>query len=167
MSLLVSHLLCMPILYLSHFLAKHASNQHIRVFTAPVKLAILMFLVACVALQVIAFVIKLSFINVALNNYSVDQILPASVWFLFAMQMLFVFTVLLVSVPALMGYGESTAAVKMVGEYSSAVYTFTNLVIKLVIGCMLASAAINKQFPVFSCDVWEGRYATYNPVRNS
>lgn len=164
-SLLVSHLLCMPILYLSHFLAKHASNPNIKVYTAPVKWSIGMFLVACVGLQVIGFVIKLSYITRSLDNYSVDSILPASVWFMFVMQMFFVVSVLAVSLPTLVGYGDSTRAVKLVGEYSSVAYTFTNLMIKLVIGCMLASAAVNRQFPVFSCDIWEGKYATSNPIR--
>lgn len=162
--LLVSHLLCTPILYFSHFLSKYASNETIRVYTAPVKLGIFMFLVACVGLQIIAFIIKLSYITGTWDYYSVDGIIPASVWFLFIMQMLFILTVLLVSAPSLMGYGDTSNVVKLVGEYSSTAYTFINLFIKLVVGCMLASSAVYKHFPVFSCDIWEGRYFSPNPI---
>lgn len=165
-SLLASHLLCTPILYLSHFVAKHSYDQVEKgVYFTPIKYTIALLLASCILLQVTAIVIKLSFITGSWDFYSVHDILPASVWLLFVMQLLLIFTVACVAVPSMAGYGETTNMVRYIGRYSSVMYTWINAGMKLIIGCMLAAAAAEKRFPVFSCDVWEGQFASPNPIR--
>ncbi len=120
-------------------------------------MCILLLLVSCVVLQANAFAIKFIYITGSWDYYSVDGLLQGSVWFLLAMQIVFVLTVAVVAVSSMLSSYENT---KWVAKWSSRVYTFINLLIKIVIGSMIAASATGKGFPVFSCDIWEGRHAS-------
>ena len=164
--LLASHLLCIPVVYLSHMCSKYASQQDgtFRFHNTAMKLGIAMLLAVCIILQTFAFMIKLGYITSSLDYYGSQGILRDSVWFMFAMQMVFIVTVVFVALSAIMrGYGATDAvgaSMAYLADRSSFAYMAINLMIKLVIGCMLASSAMNQHFPVFSCDVWEGRHAS-------
>ena len=160
--LLASHLLCIPILYMTHHLAKVETGD---MKQDSLRLSILMFLLCFIALQVLAITVKMTYIVDTMDYYEMQGLVSVVVWFLFAMQICFMVTVILYTVPVLLGMGEGNSKIKMMGEYSEYAYTIINLMIKLVIGCMLASAANSQHFPVFSCDIWEGKYASPNPIK--
>ena len=162
--LLASHLLCIPILYMTHHLAKVEAGNVKPEFDS-LRLSILMFLLCFIALQVLAITVKMTYIVDTMDYYEMQGLVSVVVWFLFAMQICFMVTVILYTVPVLLGMGDGYSMTRMMGEYSEYAYTIINLVIKLVIGCMLASAANSQHFPVFSCDIWEGKYASPNPIK--
>jgi hypothetical protein len=121
------------------------------------NMCILLLLVSCIVLQANAFAIKFIYITGSWDYYSVDGLLHGSVWFLLAMQIVFVLTVAAVAMSSMFSSYENT---QWLDRWSSHAYTFINLLIKIVIGSMIASAAMGKGFPVFSCDIWEGRHAS-------
>jgi hypothetical protein len=162
--LVASHLLCIPILYMSHFSMNHDQNNGIQLHKSAIHLAIGLLLAAVVALQIMAFVVKFLYITASLDYYSVSGVLQGAVWFLLVMQILFVLTVLCVSVCSMIGDGTSEFF-KTVAKVSSYLYTFINLLIKFVVGILLLISASNDYFPVPSCDVWEGKYAPPDPSR--
>ena len=158
--LLTSHLLCIPILYLSYLSQTYKNSQHIQIHSGGMNLAIVLLLVACVALQAMAFSIKLLYITYSWEYYNVSSGLQSVVVFLLVMQIFFVVTVLLVSTSRMI----LEKSPEYLADYSSAMYMVINLMIKFVIGIMLSSSALNDGFPVSSCNVWGGRYASPDPV---
>lgn len=160
--LLVSHILCIPILFLSHLSVKYKDFEYTYFHGSAINTSVGLLLVACVMLQVNALTIKLLYITTSWDYYTVDGLLKGSVGFMVALQILFVLTVLLVVVSGMWAAPKSTFF-SNVANVSSMTYTVINLIIKFVIGAMVASAAMNKGFPVFSCDIWEGKYATPLP----
>jgi hypothetical protein len=123
--------------------------------------AIALLLFACVVLQVNAFTIKFIYITGSWNYYTVDGVLSGSTWVLLVMQIVFVLTVAIVAFSSMVSSYES---MENVTKWSSMAYTAINLMAKFIVGIMIASAAINKSFPVFSCDIWEGRHASPDPL---
>jgi len=154
--LLASHLLCTPILYLSHLTASY-SKKHGSCFHADcMKWGIGLLLGACILLQCMGFTIQMIYVTRTWDYYTVDGLLSGCVWFLLAMQVLFMLTIVFVAVSSIL---TSAAFMERIADLSSVTYTCINLLIRFAIGIMLAVAAYRQQFPVFSCDIWEGQFA--------
>jgi hypothetical protein len=158
--LFVSHLLCMPILYLCHIIVKYNKDHYMYFHSKCMYTGLVLLLLSCIILQANAFAIKFIYVTGSWDYYTVDGLLQGSVWLLFVMQMVFLFTVILVALLSMVGNPNN---MQMVSSWSSNTYTCINLLIKIGVGVMVAVSAINQKFPVFSCDVWEGLYASPNP----
>lgn len=150
-----SHLLCIPILYMSHMSVTYRSMypQHFHWKTNGI--AIVCFLGACATLQGIGLGIFLSYYIESSVFYGTDANFQAAILMLVVMQCLFVVTVVSVSIAGMVASHEWFDAM---ARYASMLYKLFNLLIKMVVPLVILSAAGAKKFPVLSCNAWEGSF---------
>ncbi len=163
--LLASHLLCTPILYLSHISVAYRDEAYTYFHSGSISMAVLLLLFACFGLQVNAFVIKMLYITTSWNYYSPDAVLQGAVFFLLSLQILFVVTVALVAAASMVESDKNSLAsmAKWFADKSSMMYMVMNFLIKFVVGIIVCVTAINRHFPMSLCDIWEGKYASPDP----
>ena len=160
-----SHMLCIPVLYLSHIFSRKRENP------PPVWLpwnnmvgAILLLLVACALLQLAGLSIFGIYMYDSFTHYSAPGSLAGITVGLIVMQVLFVVSVV---VSVLANLLDNFANLQTFSSLISWLYILINLIMKLAIGLVIAVDAGNKHFPVLSCKVWDGRYQALEELHHN
>ena len=175
--LTASHLLTIPVLYLSHVYvqqknrkdlkeAKDANGNAVYIPWMILKLAILSLLISCAMLQAAGLIIGAMHMYGSYMYYDNFGDMQAVAGGLVAMQFFFVLAVILSTgtdvlfVPAEndRGCGSCTCKPHTVTRIICWIYVFINMFMKLIIASVLASNARNKYLPVLSCRTWDGNY---------
>ena len=175
--LTASHLLTIPVLYLSHVYvqqknrkdlkeAKDANGNAVYIPWMILKLAILSLLISCAMLQAAGLIIGAMHMYGSYMYYDNFGDMQAVAGGLVAMQFFFVLAVILSTgtdvlfVPAEndRGCGNCTCKPHTVTRIICWIYVFINMFMKLIIASVLASNARNKYLPVLSCRTWDGNY---------
>lgn len=158
-----SHLLCIPVMYMSHMaisMKKKAtdSTSYVAIGLAH---AVAILLVACAFLQLIGLSIQGIFFVRSFEFYGVSDLMQAVFWMFMVLQIMFVICVTITSLMAIITvcFNQKVAPYDTAVEIFSWMYTVLNFLVKIAVVSMLASAAERKTFPVLSCNVWQGGFA--------
>lgn len=159
-SLLGSHLLCIPILYMSHMSATYRRMYPGHFHWKTNAVAIACFLGACAILQAIGLTIFILYFQEAASFYTINDSFKSSVLMLLVMQCFFVVTVVEVSIAAMV---DKYGVFEKIAYGASMLYSFFNLLIKMVAPLVILAAVEQDIFPVLSCNAWEGNFRHATP----
>lgn len=154
-SLLASHILTIPVLYLTHHakLNIRAWNDFKQNANA---MAIGCFLVACAIMQLIGLSICGVYFTSAGSYFHTDGRVTGLVISLLIMQSAFVLAVVVNVIIGLFSADEGLH--KMTVTVSSWIYVVLNMAIKIGVAYTLADVGRFKAFPVLTCNVWTGGF---------
>jgi hypothetical protein len=154
-SLLASHILTVPVLYVSHIYDSYLRNMDQSYFKKyACAYAIACFLFACAIMQLIGLVVFGMHIFNAGSYYHISAAVKDLVIALYVMQALFVVTVIVSAVFSIVDH----AGAQKYGELFSTAYSMLNAAIRLGTAFALAEAARRKDFSIMTCDIWNGSF---------
>ena len=161
--LTASHMLCIPVLYLSQVLSRKKKE--------PAKTwlpwsymtgSILLLLAACALLQVAGLLISCIYLYSTYTHYAAPGSIAPIAGGMVAMQFFFVLAVVTSTLTNLTSSPDSTFCCCMSGEnfasMMSWLYIMINLFMKMAIGTSLVVNADDRHFAVWGCKTWDGRY---------
>lgn len=155
-SLLASHILCIPILYLGHLSSTYSNEYDQQFHWTTNAIAVLCFFVACATMQIIGLSISGIYFTSTDSYFHFHDMVRNLVIVLFVMQSLFVLTVVAVTGATMLGKGGGFP--NTLSKVASIIYMILNIVLKLILGYVLAEAARYQEFPVLTCNVWSGGF---------
>lgn len=154
--LTASHMLCIPVLYLSHVLSsKRQDPPNIWLPWSYMTGSILLLLAACALLQVAGLLVSGIYLYSTYTYYTTQGNIAAIAGGMIGMQFLFVLAVV---TSALTNLTNCCAPGNTLTSVMSWLYILINFCMKLAIGLALAVDAGNRSFPVWGCKAWDGRY---------
>jgi len=161
--LLGSHLLCIPVLYLSHMsidLKKRGGDWSSYVSGALTQ-GVLVLLIACAVFQLVGLSIHSIYYMRAIEFYDVSNLLRAAFGCLLFAQSLFVLVVVINAMMSvvIVNYNYDAEPYKKAVEIFSWMYIALNIFVKGVVVTIITLASVNQEFPVLSCDAWQGDFA--------
>lgn len=145
-----SHLLVIPLMYMSHLYSEMKDNPNSKK-TSSLGFSILFTLVPCAILQSVGLSVFAMYTQDASRTYGNPEGINEVAGGMMGVQILFVVVVVLLVLLEFMSMRVSQ-------NYVSWIYTCIDVSMKLVLGCTLAMHAETKHFPVLSCKVWDGSY---------
>jgi hypothetical protein len=161
--LLGSHLLCIPVLYLSHLsmeLKKRDAGWNSYIAGALTQ-AVVVLLIACAVFQLVGLSIHSIYYMRAIEFYQVSDLLKAAFGCLLFAQSVFVLAVVINAVMSIVivNYNYNAESYGYAVGILSWLYIALNIFVKGVVVTILAFSLVNQEFPELSCDVWQGKFA--------
>lgn len=150
--LTASHLLVVPLMYMSHLFSEYSSKDKVK--TGSLLASIIFTMFACAILQLVGLYIFMSYTLEVQNLYQNPHGVSGIAIGIMITQLLFVLMAVLFVILQLVGCGTDSNF-----TYYTWLYILCNTVMKLGLGCMMAMHAETKHFPVLTCKIWDSHYA--------